>query len=60
MACGSCGGARNRQNTNWVVTRPDGTKKTFTAADGGISAARIEAGKVKGSTLKAVQAPKTA
>jgi hypothetical protein len=56
MGCGGCGGGRNRQNTHWQVTYPDGRQETYPE----ISKARIEAGKVKGSTLKAVAAPKTA
>lgn len=52
MTCGSCSG--QSQKTNYVVTYRGGDTKTFTAAEGGVAAARIEAAKHPGATLKAV------
>lgn len=49
MACGSCSGQAAQ---DYVVTYSDGTTKTFTAAEGGVAAARIEAAKHRGATLK--------
>lgn len=52
MACGTCGG--NTRQSDYQVTYRDGSTKVFTAAQGGFSAARVEAGKNPGATIKAV------
>lgn len=52
MACGSCGGGLPQND--YLVTYKDNTTKLFTVSDGGYAAARIEAGKNAGATVKAV------
>lgn len=53
MACGSCAGQKAQ---DYVVTYRDGSQKTFTVAQGGVAAARIEAAKHPGATLKVAPA----
>lgn len=48
MACGSCGGGLPQND--YLVTYKDGSTKVFTV----YAAARIEAGKNAGATVKAV------
>lgn len=43
MACGTCGGATNRSTSaakSFVVTAPDGTKKTYRTEVEAVSAAK--------------------
>lgn len=49
MTCGSCSG---QPAQDYVVTYRDGKTRRFTVAEGGVAAARIEAAKNPGATLK--------